>query len=113
MSEKKYVVAIDQGTTSTRCMVFNKKGLPVCSHQMEHAQIYPNPGWVEHDAMEIWSRTQDVIRGALSQGGISADEIAAVGITNQRETTIVWDKNTGEPVYKEVEIGRASCRERV
>ena len=69
MSEKKYVVAIDQGTTSTRCMIFNKKGLPVCSHQMEHAQIYPNPGWVEHDAMEIWSRTQDVIRGALSQGG--------------------------------------------
>lgn len=102
MSEKKYVVAIDQGTTSTRCMVFNKKGLPVCSHQMEHAQIYPNPGWVEHDAMEIWSRTQDVIRGALSQGGISADEIAAVGITNQRETTVVWEKATGKPIYNAI-----------
>ena len=102
MSEKKYVVAIDQGTTSTRCMIFNKKGLPVCSHQMEHAQIYPNPGWVEHDAMEIWSRTQDVIRGALSQGGISADEIAAVGITNQRETTVVWEKATGKPIYNAI-----------
>ena len=102
MSEKKYVVAIDQGTTSTRCMVFNKKGLPVCSHQMEHAQIYPNPGWVEHDAMEIWSRTQDVIRGALSQGDISADEIAAVGITNQRETTVVWEKATGKPIYNAI-----------
>lgn len=102
MSEKKYVVAIDQGTTSTRCMIFNKKGLPVCSHQMEHAQIYPNPGWVEHDAMEIWSRTQDVIRGALSQGGISADEIVAVGITNQRETTVVWEKATGKPIYNAI-----------
>lgn len=102
MSEKKYVVAIDQGTTSTRCMVFNRKGLPVCSHQMEHAQIYPNPGWVEHDAMEIWSRTQDVIRGALSVGNIAAGDIAAVGITNQRETTVIWEKSTGKPIHNAI-----------
>ena len=102
MSEKKYVAAIDQGTTSTRCMIFNKKGLPVCSDQMEHAQIYPHPGWVEHDPMEIWSRTQDVIRNALERGGISPAEIAAIGITNQRETTVVWDKATGRPIYNAI-----------
>ena len=102
MSEKKYVAAIDQGTTSTRCMLFAKDGRPVASEQMEHAQIYPKPGWVEHDAMEIWSRTQDVIRGALSKKNISPDEIAAVGITNQRETTVVWDKKTGKPVYNAI-----------
>ena len=102
MSDKKYVVAIDQGTTSSRCMVFNKKGLPVCSDQMEHAQIFPKPGWVEHDAMEIWSRTQDVIRGALEKGRISPDEIASIGITNQRETTVVWEKATGKPIYNAI-----------
>ena len=102
MSEKKYVAAIDQGTTSTRCMIFGKDGRPVCSDQMEHTQIYPQPGWVEHDAMEIWSRTQDVIRGALTKGNISPDEIAAVGITNQRETTVVWDKKTGKPIYNAI-----------
>ena len=99
---KKYVVAIDQGTTSTRCMVFDAKGLPVCSHQMEHAQIYPKPGWVEHDAMEIWSRTQDVIRGALEKGRIAPEEIASIGITNQRETTVVWEKATGKPIYNAI-----------
>ena len=89
MSEKKYVVAIDQGTTSSRCMVFDKNGLPVVSDQMEHAQIFPQPGWVEHDAMEIWARVQDVVRNALKNGNISTDDIAAVGITNQREPTVV------------------------
>jgi len=102
MAEKKYVVAIDQGTTSTRCMIFDKKGLPVSSHQMEHEQIFPKAGWVEHDPMEIWSRTQDVIRGALEGKNISAEEVAAIGITNQRETTVVWDKNTGKPVYNAI-----------
>lgn len=102
MAEKKYVVAIDQGTTSSRCMVFDKKGLPVCSDQMEHAQIFPKPGWVEHDAMEIWSRTKDVIRGAMEKGRISPDEVAAVGITNQRETTVVWEKATGKPIYNAI-----------
>ncbi|HOO65201.1 MAG TPA: FGGY family carbohydrate kinase, partial [Synergistaceae bacterium] len=102
MAEKKYVVAIDQGTTSTRCMVFDKHGLPVSSHQMEHEQIFPKAGWVEHDPMEIWSRTQDVIRGALESKNIAAEEVAAIGITNQRETTVVWDKNTGKPVYNAI-----------
>ena len=99
MDKKKYVVAIDQGTTSSRCMVFNHEGLSVASHQMEHHQIYPKPGWVEHDAMEIWSRTQDVIRAALDSGRIDPAAIAAIGITNQRETTVVWDKLTGKPIY--------------
>ena len=91
MSDKKYVAAIDQGTTSTRCMLFTKDGRPAASYQMEHEQIFPQPGWVEHNAMEIWSRTQDVIRGALAQVKADPSEIAAVGITNQRETTVVWD----------------------
>ena len=102
MSEKKYVAAIDQGTTSTRCMLFAKDGRPVASHQMEHEQIFPNPGWVEHNAMEIWSRTQDVIRGVLEKAGATADDIAAVGITNQRETTVVWEKSTGKPIYNAI-----------
>ena len=102
MSGKKYVAAIDQGTTSTRCMLFTKDGRPAGSYQMEHEQIFPHPGWVEHNAMEIWSRTQDVIRGALSAVNASPDEIAAVGITNQRETTVVWDKATGKPIYNAI-----------
>ena len=102
MGEKKYVVAIDQGTTSSRCMVFDKAGLPVVSDQMEHAQIFPKPGWVEHDAMEIWSRVKDVTVNALKKGNISTDEIAAVGITNQRETTVVWEKATGKPIYNAI-----------
>jgi glycerol kinase len=99
---KKYVAAIDQGTTSTRCMIFNHAGEPVGLHQMEHEQIYPKPGWVEHDPMEIWARTQDVIKGALANAGITADDIAAVGVTNQRETTVVWDKTTGKPFYNAI-----------
>ncbi|RMG97372.1 MAG: glycerol kinase [Chloroflexi bacterium] len=98
----KYVAAIDQGTTSTRCMIFNHSGEPVGSHQLEHEQIYPKPGWVEHDPMEIWARTQDVVKGALEKAGASASDIAAVGITNQRETTVVWDKNTGKPYYNAI-----------
>ena len=102
MEGKKYVVAIDQGTTSTRCMLFTHEGLSVASQQMEHDQIYPKPGWVEHDAMEIWSRTQDVIRGALDKARIRSADIAAIGITNQRETTVIWDKNTGRPIYNAI-----------
>lgn len=98
----KYVAAIDQGTTSTRCMIFNHSGEPVGSHQLEHAQIYPKPGWVEHDALEIWARTQDVVKGAMQNAGITAADLAAVGITNQRETTVVWDKNTGNPYYNAI-----------
>lgn len=99
---KNYVAAIDQGTTSTRCMIFNHAGEPVGSHQLEHEQIYPKPGWVEHDAMEIWARTQDVIKGAMKNGGLTAADIVAVGVTNQRETTVVWDKTTGKPLYNAI-----------
>ncbi len=97
----KYVAAIDQGTTSTRCMIFNHSGEVVGVHQMEHKQIYPKPGWVEHDPMEVWARTQDVVKGAVDKVG-GTDEIAAVGITNQRETTVIWDKNTGKPYHNAV-----------
>lgn len=99
---EKFVAAIDQGTTSTRCMIFNHAGQSVGMHQLEHEQIYPKPGWVEHDAIEIWERTQDVIKGAMKNAGITADDLVAVGITNQRETTLVWDKNTGKPYYNAI-----------
>ncbi len=98
----KYVAAIDQGTTSTRCMIFNHSGEAVGVHQLEHEQIYPKPGWVEHDPLEIWARTQDVVKGALKAAGATATDIAAVGITNQRETTVIWDKTTGKPLYNAI-----------
>ncbi len=95
----KYVGAIDQGTTSTRFMIFDHHGKVVSIDQKEHQQIYPQPGWVEHDAQEIWQRTQEVIRGALQKSAVDPNEIAAIGVTNQRETTLVWDKSTGKPLY--------------
>ncbi len=98
----KYAAAVDQGTTSTRFMVFDHEGRVVCYDQKEHEQIYPKPGWVEHDPLEIWVRTQSVIRGALAKGNIDPQDIAAVGITNQRETTVVWDKTTGKPLYNAI-----------
>jgi glycerol kinase len=98
----KYVAAIDQGTTSTRFMVFDHEGTVVAVHQKEHQQIYPKPGWVEHDALEIWTRTQEVMDGALKARGLQSIDIAAIGITNQRETTVVWDKNTGQPIYNAI-----------
>jgi glycerol kinase len=94
----KYAAALDQGTTSSRAMVFNHEGRVVSVSQKEHEQIYPKPGWVEHDAKEIWARSQEVLDEALEQAGATADDIAGLGITNQRETTVVWDRNTGEPV---------------
>jgi len=94
----KYVAAIDQGTTSTRCMLFDHGGNVVALAQKEHQQIYPRPGWVEHDPLEIWARTGDVIRDALTQGGINLSDVAAIGVTNQRETTVVWEKSDGRPV---------------
>ncbi|MDQ3766124.1 MAG: glycerol kinase GlpK [Actinomycetota bacterium] len=97
-----YVAAIDQGTTSTRCMVFDHSGQAVSADQKEHEQIYPKAGWVEHDANEIWDRTQEVVRGALDKKGLGPDDIAALGITNQRETTVVWDKSSGEPVMNAI-----------
>ena len=95
----KYAAALDQGTTSSRAMIFNHEGRVVSVSQKEHEQIYPKPGWVEHDAKEIWARSQEVLDEALSEAGASADDIAGLGITNQRETTLVWDRNTGEPVH--------------
>ncbi len=100
--EKKYVAAVDQGTTSTRFMIFTHDGKVVGYHQLEHEQIYPKAGWVEHDPMEIWARTQEVIKGALEKTGVKPEEIAAIGVTNQRETTIVWDKKTGKPYYNAI-----------
>ncbi|AKE40098.1 Glycerol kinase [Corynebacterium camporealensis] len=102
MTAKKYVVAIDQGTTSTRCILYNHDGDPVCSGQFEHEQIFPERGWVEHDPMEIWNNTRRAVGEAMASGDINVEDIAAVGITNQRETTVVWDKNTGEPVYNAI-----------
>ena len=98
----KYIAAIDQGTTSTRFMIFDHGGNVIVVDQKEHQQIYPKPGWVEHDPLEIWERTQEVITGALKKGSISAKEIAALGITNQRETTVVWEKNSGKPIYNAI-----------
>src|SRR6202142_438237 len=98
----KYIAAIDQGTTSTRFMIFDHEGNAIAVDQKEHEQIYPKPGWVEHDPLEIWKRTQEVIAGALKKGGINPKDIAAIGITNQRETTVVWDKQTGKPVYNAI-----------
>jgi glycerol kinase len=99
---KEYVLAIDQGTTSSRAMLFNHDGTVAGVAQQEHEQIYPQAGWVEHDPKEIWERTQQVTGQVLRDNNLSADNIAAVGITNQRETTVIWDKNTGEPVYNAI-----------
>jgi glycerol kinase len=98
----KYAAAVDQGTTSTRFMIFNHSGQVVSVHQLEHEQIYPQAGWVEHDPLEIWARTQDVIKGAMQKANVSADDLVAIGVTNQRETTVVWNKNTGKPYYNAI-----------
>ena len=98
----KYIAAIDQGTTSTRCILFDHAGNIVTADQKEHGQIYPKPGWVEHDPLEIWERTQRVVRGALDKSGADVADIAAIGITNQRETTVVWERETGRPVYNAI-----------
>ncbi|MBO0688492.1 MAG: glycerol kinase GlpK [Candidatus Dormibacteraeota bacterium] len=97
-----YAAAIDQGTTGTRFMVFDHGGRVVSSDYLEHEQIYPQPGWVEHDAVEIWTRTQAVIRGAMEKAHIAPEDLAAIGITNQRETAVVWEKDTGKPVYNAI-----------
>jgi glycerol kinase len=94
----RYIAAIDQGTTSTRFIVFDSAGRTVACAQKEHRQIYPQPGWVEHDAEEIWGRTEEVIAEAMGQAGLKAGDLAAIGITNQRETTLLWNKKTGKPL---------------
>ena len=93
----RFVAAIDQGTTSTRCMVFDDSGKVIAVDQKEHHQIFPQPGWVEHDALEIWQRTQEVVQGALKKSDLQLSDLAAVGVTNQRETTMVWNRLTGQP----------------
>jgi len=100
--KKSYVGSIDQGTSSTRFVILNKNGDIVAQHQLEHTQYYPQNGWVEHDAVEIWKNTQACIAGALSDLGIGPDQLAAVGVTNQRETTVVWDAATGRPYHKAI-----------
>ena len=99
---EKYIMALDQGTTSSRCILFNKKGEICGLAQKEFTQIYPQPSWVEHDPMDIWASQQSVLAEAMAKVGITFDQIEAIGITNQRETTIVWDKNTGTPVYNAI-----------
>ncbi|GAA3991867.1 glycerol kinase GlpK [Allokutzneria multivorans] len=97
-----YVAAIDQGTTSTRCMIFNHSGRVVSSDQVEHEQIFPKAGWVEHNAEEIWENTRRVAAGALAKADLTTADVVAVGITNQRETAVVWDRTTGKPVYNAI-----------
>ena len=97
---KKYILAIDQGTTSSRAIVFDKKGNIMAVSQQEFTQFFPKPGWVEHDANEIWQSVQNVVRNVLRE--VNPNDIAAIGITNQRETTVVWDKNTGKPCYNAI-----------
>ena len=100
--DQKYIMALDQGTTSSRCILFNKAGQMCSVAQMEFKQIFPQPGWVEHDPMDIWTTQIMVAAEALSRVGASAADIAAIGITNQRETTIVWDRKTGMPIYNAI-----------
>ena len=93
-----YIMSLDQGTTSSRCILFDKAGNICASVQKEFRQIFPKPGWVEHDAEEIWDTTLEVSRAAMAKLNVGADSIAAIGITNQRETTVIWDKETGKPI---------------
>ena len=98
----KYIMALDQGTTSSRAIIFNHSGSITSTASKEFRQIYPKPGWVEHDPMEIWSSQVEVARAVLDKTGLESKDIAAIGITNQRETTIVWNKKTGKPVYNAI-----------
>ena len=99
---KEFILAFDQGTTSSRAIVFDKNGLPVASAQKEFTQFYPNPGWVEHNPDEIWSTQAGVALEAITKAGVESASIAAIGITNQRETTVVWNRKTGKPVYNAI-----------
>ena len=101
-NKKKYIIALDQGTTSSRAIIFDKNLNIIGKAQKEFTQIFPQPGWVEHNAMEIWASQRSILTEVIAQSGISLKDVAAIGITNQRETVIVWDKNTGEPVYNAI-----------
>ena len=97
-----FILTIDQGTTSTRAILFNRKGEIVHTAQREFTQIFPKPGWVEHNANEIWGSVLSVIASVLTESGHQPEDIDGIGITNQRETTIIWDKNTGQPIYNAI-----------
>ncbi|MCM0021560.1 MAG: FGGY family carbohydrate kinase, partial [Tagaea sp.] len=97
-----YLLALDQGTTSTRAMLFDLEGAAVATAQIELKQYYPQPGWVEHDPEEIWEATLSVVRRALEAARAQATQIVAIGITNQRETTVIWDRKTGAPIHKAI-----------
>ena len=99
---KKFIVAIDQGTTSTRAILFNLSGLPIYSSQVEFTQYFPKDGWVEHNPNEIWSTTKKVLRDVINKSKKLKGKILTIGITNQRETTILWDRITGKPVYNAI-----------
>ncbi|MEO5653485.1 MAG: FGGY family carbohydrate kinase, partial [Marmoricola sp.] len=99
---KTYILSIDQGTTSTRAMIFDHAGEVVSVDQIEHEQILPRAGWVEHDPIEIWNNTREVIGGAIGKANLNSGNIEAVGITNQRETAVVWEKATGKPIYNAI-----------
>ena len=102
MSQTKYILSLDQGTTSSRAILFDNEQNIVCVQQREFEQIYPHQGWVEHNPMEIWSSQYGVMNEVIAQSGVDPRDIAGIGITNQRETTILWDKNTGRPVYNAI-----------
>ena len=102
MTDRRFVLAIDQGTTSTRAILFDRAGAPVSVAQQEFPQYFPDDGWVEHDPEEIWQSTLDVVRGALAEADAAASDVAAVGITNQRETVVLWERATGRPIYKAI-----------
>ena len=97
-----YIMALDQGTTSSRCILFNKSGEIVSVAQQEFTQIYPKPGWVEHDPLQIWATQMSVAIAAMGKAGVTSKDIAGIGITNQRETTVVWNRHTGLPVYNAI-----------
>jgi len=98
----KFILSLDQGTTSSRAILFDKSGAIIASEQQEFTQIYPTPGWVEHDASEIWQTQRTVATNVLKNNNVSPDQIAAIGITNQRETTVVWDKTTGKAIHNAI-----------
>ena len=104
----KYILSLDQGTTSSRAILFNENGEMLSTAQKEFKQYYPEPGWVEHDPMEIWETQLEVARKAIEKLSISAEDIAAIGITNQRETTILWDKRNGKPVHNAI-VWQKNC----
>src|SRR5208283_5681594 len=100
--KERYILSLDQGTTSSRAILFNKSGVAIGQKQIPFTQIFPRPGWVEHDPEEIWASQLAAARGAIEAAQIESDQVGAIGIANQRETTVVWDRATGKPVYNAI-----------